>query len=365
MRFVEIRDLKQGERIVRPIYNTDGVLLYGSGSRTDTSVIGQLKKLDLFGVYVLDEAEPIPEISEYVLEMEAFQTKEANTIDEICRTLIAGKSIKNLQETVELIVRKFGYLKAPLHFNQSLRSKKDFVSKHILNVAILTSLIAGKLNLDLKERMYLVEAAIFYDIGKYLAPQEIIFKSGALTEKELKEVRAAKQRGFALLKENYAFPAGVRRYVIQLSKDLTNHTGEEWERKEQTLLPGTRILKVADIYDVLTAIRPYRAPKSPFSAYKIMRENVKEYDSEYVEALSRSLHILPVGSYVQLTNGEHGIVIRENERILDQPIVLGFATNKMYDLSQIPVFREIRIHDTVSTPDNRPQVQVQMNMNAT
>ena len=358
MRFVEINDLKQGERIVRPIYNTDGVLLYGSGTKTDASVIAQLKKLDLFGLYVLDEQEPVPEISKAVLEMEAFQTKEAHVIDEICRNLIEGKPIHGLEETVDLLIRKFGYLKTPMHFNQSLRSKKDFVSKHTLNVAILTSMIAGRLNLEMKERTYLVEAAFFYDIGKYLAPQESIFKSGALTEEELQEVRAAKQKGYALLKDNYAFPAGVRRYLIQLSKDLMNHTGEEWEHEEQTLLPGTKILKVADIYDVLTAVRPYKAPKSPFSAYKIMIESPEEYDLKYVEALAESLHILPVGSYVQLSNGEQGIVIRENEKTLERPIVLGFATNKMYDLSQSPVFREVKIKDTVSTPDNRPQIQV-------
>ena len=358
MRFVEINDLKEGERIVRPIFNTDGVLLYGSGTRTDASVVSQLKKLDLFGLYGLDEQEPVPAISNEVLAMEAFQTSEAYIIDEICRKLIADKPISNLEETADLIVRRFGYLKQPLQFNQSLRSKKDFVSKHTLNVAILTSIIAGKLNLETRERMYLVEAAFFYDIGKYLAPQESIFKSGALTEEELREVRAAKLKGYALLKENYAYPAGVRRYLIQLSKDLLNHTGEEWEHEKQNLLPGTQILKVADIYDVLTAVRPYRAPKSPFSAYKIMVENPEEYEPKYVEALASSLHILPVGSYVQLSNGEQGIVIRENEKVLERPIVLGFASNKMYDLSQASVFREVKIKDTVSTPDNRPQMQM-------
>ncbi|HAG69950.1 MAG TPA: hypothetical protein DCL38_08250 [Lachnospiraceae bacterium] len=358
MRFVELNDLKKGERIVRPIYNTEGVLLYGSGTRTDEAVVSQLKKLDLFGLYVLDEAEPIPEISKEVLEMEAFQTRVAHIIDDICRNLIAGKPVRNLDETVELIVRRFGYLKEPVHFNQSLRSKKDFVSKHTLNVAILTSMIAGRLNLELKERMYLVEAAFFYDIGKYLAPQDAIFKSGALTEEELNEVRAAKQKGFALLKENYAYPAGVRRYLIQLSRDHKNHIGAAWEQEDLNLLPGTRILKVADIYDILTAVRPYKAPKSPFSAYKIIRENPEEYDTKYAEALSKCLHILPVGSYVQLSNGEQGIVIRENEQVLERPIVLGFASNKMYDLSQAAVFREVKIKDTVSTPDNRPQIQV-------
>ncbi|MBQ7562701.1 MAG: HD domain-containing protein [Lachnospiraceae bacterium] len=358
MRFVEINDLKQGERIVRPIYNTDGVLLYGSGTKTDASVVAQLKRLDLFGLYVLDEQEPVPEISQEVLDMEAFQTKEAHVIDEICRNLIAGKPINGLEETVDLIIRRFGFLKEPMHFNQSLRSKRDFVSKHTLNVAILTSMIAGKLNLEMKERSYLVEAAFFYDIGKYLAPEGSLFKSGALTEEELQEMRAARQKGYALLKDNYAYPAGVRRYLIQLSKDMMNHTGAEWEHEEQNLLPGTRILKVADIYDVLTAVRPYKAPKSPFSAYKIMIENPDEYELKYVEALAESLHILPVGSYVQLTNGEQGIVIRENDKTLERPIVLGFASNKMYDLSQAPVFREVKIIDTVSTPDNRPQIKV-------
>ena len=255
MRFVEISQLEPKGRLVRPIFNTDGVLLYGSGTPVDSGVIANLRKMKLFGIYVLDEQEPVPEISGELLELESFQTMEAHVVDEICRNVIAGKPIKNLEETVELIVRKFGFMKGPMHFNQSLRSNEDFVSKHILNVAILTSLISGVLNLEMKERKYLVEAALFYDLGKYLAPQDLLVKTGALTPEELSQVRAARQEGYALLKENYAYPAGVRRYLIQLSKDMINHFGLGHE--EQTLLPGTKILKVADIYDVLTAVRPY------------------------------------------------------------------------------------------------------------
>ncbi len=355
MRFTEIGHLEPGPRIVRPIFNTDGVLLYNSGARIDSAVIAQLKRMNLFGIYVLDEQEPVPQISADILEMEAFQNKEAHVVDQICKNVIADKPVKNLEETVDLLVRRFGFQSGPMHFNQSLRSRDDFISKHILNVAILTSLICGELNMEMKERMYLVEAALFYDLGKYLAPKDYLFKTGALTQEELNEVRAARQKGLSLLKENYAYPAGVRRYLIQLSRELQNREGTEHE--EQHLLPGTKLLQVADLYDVLTAVRPYRAPKSPFSAFKLMLEKPEEYEEKYVEALGSCLHVLPVGSYVQLSNGEQGIVIRENTRILERPMVLSFASNKTYDLSVNKVYRDIKILDTVATPDNRPQIR--------
>ena len=364
MRFEETDKIQYGSRIVRPIYNKDGVLLYGSGTKVDAQVLVQLKKLDVFGIYLLDEQEAPIDLTDEEIQFESFQTMQAYVVEEILREVFKDDNApKKLDEFSEMLVRRFGYTKAPIYFNQSLRSKEDYLSKHALDVAMLTALITGKLNrADLKERIYLVQAALFYDIGRYLAPRDLVTKTGALTGEELKTVRAAMQQGYALVKSNYKYPAGVRRYLIQLSKDLEIRLKEQegGEHEDQELLEGTKILKVASMYDTLTAVRPYRRPQSPFSAYKYLLGEYREYDEKVVEALGESIHILPSGSYVQLTNGEQGIVIRENPKALQRPTVLGFETNTIYDLSINSVYQRLRVEDTVFTPDNRPKVQQEL-----
>ena len=89
-----------------------------------------------------------------------------------------------------------------------------------------------------------------------------------------------------------------------------------------------------------------------------MESEPDKYDARTVDALTDCIHILPAGAYVMLSNGEQGIVVSENNRKIDRPVVLGMRSNNLYDLSQRSVYEEIQILDTVFTPDNRQQVEL-------
>lgn len=356
MHFARKDEIKIGDRLVRPIYSKEGVLLYGSGTKVDSIVMERLNSLNIYGLYVLDVAEPVPPITPTELEFERFQTIYAGVVDDMLLAVMNQGVPLGLQTLIEIIMKTYGTLQERQMFTQCVRTKKDFISKHSLNVAILSAMIMNAMKLDMKERPYIIEAAIFHDIGKLLAPKELINREDSLTREEMYTIYQSLFEGFNLLRTNYAYPAGVRRYMIQLSNDLSNRLPAH-PNYDQTLLPGTKILQVADIYDTLTAIRPYKAPISAFSAFRIIRESPDKYDSNVVDALESCLHVLPSGSYVKLTNGEQGIVVRENFKNLSRPVVLGFQTNNMYDLEKKDVYEKIQIADTIFTADNRQAVQ--------
>ena len=356
MQYVKTKDMKIGTKIAKPIYNKEGVLLYKAGSKVVSHMITILTELNLYGTYVLDTAEPVPPITPEELEFERFQWVQTFTVDSILSAVIAQKIPEKLPELVDLLYHCYGHHAPKMTFNQCLRGENDFISKHSLNVAILTALLADKMGLDAKESKYLIEAAIFHDIGKLLVPSEILNNTGKLTMTEMNILYEGLLNGFNLLNNNYSYPAGMRRYLIQLFRDLSNRLPSH-ANFEQTLLPGTRIIQVADIYDTLTAIRSYKAPLSAFSAYKIIRNDENKYDSRVVDCLEQCINILPTGSYVILSNKETGIVVSENVRNLERPTVLGLSTNKLYDLSMRSTYEQIHIVDTVFTPDNRQQIQ--------
>lgn len=356
MRYVKTRDMEIGNKIAKPIYNKDGVLLYNAGVKIDAHMLNIFNELNLYGTYILDAAEPVPPITPEELDFERFQCVQTYVVDEILVSVINDKEPKRLDELVDLLYHRFGFCTKKVTFNQCLRGENDFISKHTLNVAILTALLAGKMNLDNKEKKYLIEAAIFHDIGKFLVPSQILQKQGSLTQEEMSILYRSLLDGFRILSNNYVYPAGVRRYIIQLSRDLSNRL-PSYPNYDQVLLPGTKIIQVADIYDTLTAIRCYKSPMSPFSALKTMRNESQKYDSAVVDALEQCIHILPAGSYVELSNGEQGIIVRENPKVLSRPVVLGLKSNTLYDLEMKSTFSQIHIVDTVFTPDNRQQVQ--------
>lgn len=352
LRFFKLDEIKTGMRLAKPIYNKKGVLLYGRGTFINESVLSNIQSFNTYGQYILEPAEPLPPISDEDLEFERFTTVAAYTLQDDLQLIIDGDSPKNIDSLSLEICNRFGSLSNKITFLQSLRSPDDAVYKHSINTAILCALISNKLKLDSKEQYYLVNAAFFHDIGKLLAPKEIINKVGKLSDEDMTAIKNAELKGYELIKNNYLIPAGIRRYIAQLRIELCNKLPSQ-PHKPQTLLLGTKLLRIADMFDTLTAMRVYKDPVSEYSAIKFLMEKDDEFDEQIVSALAESINILPIGSCVELSNGAKGLVLSENEYYVLRPRVLDFSTNQIYDLGQKKTYEQIQIKDIMKTMDNR------------
>lgn len=352
MRFLKLDEIKTGMRLAKPIYNTSGVLLYGRDTIINETVLENIKSFNTYGQYILEPAEPLPPMSDEELEFERFTTVASYTLQEALKQLLSG-SYPNIIDKLSLeICNRFGQLSEKITFLQSLRNPDDAVYKHSINTAILCALISHRMGLDSKEQYYLVNAAFYHDIGKLLAPKEIINKLGTLTKEDMAVIKNAELKGYDFIRNNYNISSGIRRYIVQLRTELCNKLPSK-PHQQQTLLLGTKLLKVADMFDTFTAMRVYKDPVSEYSAIKFLLDNDDEFDGQVVAALSESIHILPAGCCVELSNGSKGLVLTENEYYVLRPRVLDFSTNQIYDLGQKKIYEQIQIKDIMKTMDNR------------
>lgn len=352
MRFVKTNEIKLGQRLAKPIYNQDGVLLYGRGTVINENVIQHLSQFSTYGYYVLDGAEPLPVISEEELAFERFQALSCITLQEELNEILDGRASFPLDSLAKTIVTNYGNLSSKITFIQSIRGSDDSIYKHCLNVGMLCAMISHKLGMDPKEQFYLVLSAFYHDIGKLLAPAQILNKPDKLTSEELSTIRDAEMRGFDCVKNNYHLSANVKRYISQRRIDIQNKLPGV-AKQEQKLLLGTKIIQVADMYDILTAMRVYKDPTSEFEAITFMQSRENEFDPDIVNALIDSINILPPGCCVELTNGEKGLVLSESPYYPLRPTILGFNTNTLYDLSQKKVYETVKIKNVMKTLDNR------------
>jgi HD-GYP domain-containing protein (c-di-GMP phosphodiesterase class II) len=352
MRFVGQKDLKIGMRLAKPIYTEEGVLLYTRDTPITASVLTALNNFNTYGQYILEPAEPLPPMSEEELEFERFTTVSCSNLKEDMLLMIDGKPPKNLDVLAATICNNYGKLQNKITFIHTLRCPNDAIYKHGLSSGILAALISNKLGIDKKDQECLVKVGLLHDLGKLLAPKEILSNTGQLSPDELKQVRHCELQGLQLIKDNYAINAGVRRYITQLHIALENKINHR-EADNTSILPGTKLLKVVDMFDTMCAMRVYKDPVSEFSAITYLLNNSSEFDEKIVMALCESIHILPVGCCVELTTGEKGLVISENEYYHLRPRVLVFSTNSIYDLGQKKVYEQIKIKDIMKTMDNR------------
>lgn len=355
MIYVKTEDLKEGMRLARPIYNKRGILLYGRNDKITRQGIESVKNFGLIGLYVLEPAEPLPPMSEEEIEFERFQTMAVFSIREDLDLIMNNREPVNLMKQTDDLVRMFGNLYHRISFNQNLRSPEDYVYKHALNVAILVAMISHRAGFGVVEQTEVVVAALLHDLGKLALKPELRGKTVNLTEEEQNTVARAVITGIDKISNAFNLPAGVKSMLMQLCQLQYLP-----QNAPANISNAVKILMVANAYDEYTAMRLDEDPTTEVQAIRMLQETPELYDAEIVKYLLDSIRVLYPGVCVELTNSEKGLVLRENDRDVLRPMVLGFGQNQIYDLSSDRVFQIVQIKDIMKTMDNRIKVDPEM-----
>lgn len=349
MIFVPTDELKVGMRLAKPIYNKNGVLLYERNTKLTLQGIYSVKNFELIGLYVLEPAEPLPPMTAEDIEFERFQTMAVFSIKDDLKAIKAGQRPSELMVLANQIVRMYGSLEHKVNFTQNLRSPEDYVYKHALNVGILSALMAHRLHVDNAEQMNIVVAALLYDIGRLFLPTKMQNKTDDFSTEEYQMFRKAQLDGFNIINDNLDINTSVKRLVKGCHEDYDYVA----DNQSKNVPWGVRIIQVAHYYDVRTAMNLYEEPHSEIQVVRALLENKRNFDATVVTALLDSIRILSPGVCVELTNGERGLVIRENDENPLVPIILSFDKNQVYDLSVDRISKTLQIKDLMKTMDNR------------
>lgn len=163
-------------------------------------------------------------------------------------------------EPTELIARvdEGGLDRVAGAFARVIDAKSPFTARHSERVAEVAAGIGTLLGLDDDELRRLQRAALLHDIGKLGVSNLILDKPGRLTDVERTAVERHPSHTRELLARVTPF--------AELADDAAGHhekldgTGYPLGLRGDDLSQTMRILAVADIFEAMTAVRPYRAP---------------------------------------------------------------------------------------------------------
>jgi putative nucleotidyltransferase with HDIG domain len=157
-------------------------------------------------------------------------------------------------------------------FAKVVDAKSPFTSGHSDRVALFTDMIAEVLGFSDERRRRLKRAALLHDIGKLGVSNQILDKPGRPDEAEWAAIKHHPTLGEIILSRIGAF------------RELSRIAGAHHERLDGKGYPrgltaeaidlDTRIVTTADIFDALTAERPYRPAMSVSQALDIMAKDV-------------------------------------------------------------------------------------------
>ncbi len=175
-----------------------------------------------------------------------------------------------------------------LAFAKVIDAKSPFTSGHSERVAVYTDLIAEALGESAATRRMLRRAALLHDIGKLGISNTILDKPDKLTEEEFAVVRMHPIHSGNILSAIPAF-AEIATIGLQHHEKLDG-TGYPHHLAAAQIARETRIVTVADIFDALTADRPYRKAMDADKALALMSRDVgTALDQDCFAALSKTM----------------------------------------------------------------------------
>lgn len=256
--------------VKKNIYTKGGILLLAKGQELTEEDLERLRRIEIVEASTLAELDQQMAMSWNKEKLKAKFTPIDYTF------------IEKSNETVgDILFQSSG--KPWQTFLHSLGMYADWVYVHSIDVALISGIIAGRMNYSEQEQQEICLGALLHDVGKLLVPKEIIQKPGSLTEEEMSLVRKHSEYGRDLLKD-VGLPPRSLEIVLQHHERLDG-SGYPYGLSEDQISDYAKIVMVADVLDAITSYRPYKEVGSMNTALRELKGSEGKYDQRIVNML--------------------------------------------------------------------------------
>jgi len=155
---------------------------------------------------------------------------------------------------------------------------------HVIRVAHFCRLIGEAVRMNEEDVDLLFHAAPMHDIGKIGIRDNILLKPDKLDDDEVKVMRRHVPFGAEIIGEHSDGLLSMARLIALTHHEKWDGTGYPQGLKGEAIPLVGRITTIADVFDALTSVRPYKKawPIEDAVAY-IRREAGKSFDPELVQ----------------------------------------------------------------------------------
>ena len=188
---------------------------------------------------------------------------------------------EELNETRFEIIRRLG---------RAAEYKDNETGMHVIRMSWFSRFLAEEKGMDSDWCELLFNAAPMHDIGKIGIPDSVLLKPAKLDAEEWGIMQSHVEYGVEIIGDHPSL-------LLQMAKEVAMYHHEKWNGKGYPKgLKGMdiplsgRIVSIADVFDALTSVRPYKKAWSEQDAVNLLEEEAgQHFDAELVPLFIKCL----------------------------------------------------------------------------
>ena len=247
---------------------------------------------------------------------------------------------------------------------REMKNFDDYTFTHALNVCVLSSALAQALQVSDEMVSAIAMAALCHDLGKKEVPKEVLNHNGPLAPEQWLLMQRHPSCGARLLLDipgvesaNPLLP--VVAYQHHIGANQSGYPKVQKNLPQHTLHFASLLVAIADVYDALRTVRPYRPALSVAKTATILIKDALagKLHKEYVSRFLSLLNVLTPGRRVVLSDGSSGMIVETHAGYPLCPIVSD-EQGGVRDLSEpsAPLILEVQ-EDSTGDPQLLPATE--------
>ena len=234
-----------------------------------------------------------------------YEDSELDALELLCTYIALAVQNHALTQTIAQRVSENLRLMASLHgfydnaleaFATAIDVKHVNIHGHSLRVGRYAAAIGEAMGLESAEVAAVRSAGYLHDIGKVAVDRRLFSKASALNPEEFREMADHTTVGHQIV-SSVQFPWPKIPEAVRWHHERSDGSGYPDHLSESDVPLPVRIVGLADSFDAMTSLRPYRAPMSVGGALSdLVRLAPQKFDPNVVQALLIQVRRDAVGS---------------------------------------------------------------------
>lgn len=330
MRYVPFEHIQTGMILGRSILNDNGGILVKDGSAVSDAALKHISNFGIQGAYIKDDFvdDIIPD--DVVSEKTKTGIYDALALGDYSRCAALAKTL----------VSEIKYAKKMTINLVDFKTFKNYEFHHCVSVAMYCVVMGYKLGLKEEQLNNLAIAAALHDIGKFDVKKRVLNSKKIYDDKQMDEMMKHPMYSYEVLKDNPSISSVSRNAILFHHENLDGSGYYKATAEKIGIL--SRIIRIVDTYDALTATRRHRNAFSPASAFRCLAEDAgKIYDKELVRTFITTFPMYPLGFTIKLSDGQEVVVVEQTED-MERPVVRRRDGSEI-DLNKSKAYKEVTI----------------------